>query len=676
MAFAALTIDLNAKLAKFEQDMQRANRSLDTFGAKATAAANGIKTAFGALGGAVAIGSLAAFAKTGIDAADALNDLSSRTGVAVKDLASLKLAAQLSDTSLDGVGKAIQRLNLSVGQAQGGNKAIAESLRALGVNSADARERLFQIADAYKASGGQGRALADIQAVLGKSYTELIPLLEQGGDGLRQMAQESESFAQTMERLAPEAGKFNDEMDKLRQNAASASAEILAKLVPALNEVFERTSTLVSLYQAGGLFNTLVNTAGARDYEEVLSRVRREIALTEEAVAGKRAAGRDSSAFEEKLRGLNAQLAVLLERKASALMEPPPSLASGRGAPGTVNIPTVKTLSGGAKSDPLASLLGQTDIAKLREFEKNVALLNQRFAFGKKDAELYAQAMTILVERTFADNFKQAAEDAAFMSEVLRDGQETINEANQNTRDWLDTVARTKTELIDMVDPVNALVRKLTELDKFEGFIDPEILAAARLEINAQIDALGKVGEKFSELDTFAKKAAENIQDAFADFLFDPFGKGLKGMLQGFGQTIQRMIADAVAADLTKWLFGDLVRGGSGSGVAGGLLTSIGNLFGFANGGIMTSAGPLPLQRYAAGGIASSPQLALFGEGSRPEAYVPLPDGRNIPVKMQGGGGNTIIVNVNGTSAPDVRRAAAQGAREALGMLEGARRYG
>lgn len=40
---------------------------------------------------------------------------------------------------------------------------------------------------------------------------------------------------------------------------------------------------------------------------------------------------------------------------------------------------------------------------------------------------------------------------------------------------------------------------------------------------------------------------------------------------------------------------------------------------------------------YSNGGIARSPQVSVFGEGARPEAYVPLPDGRSIPVTMQGG---------------------------------------
>jgi hypothetical protein len=70
----------------------------------------------------------------------------------------------------------------------------------------------------------------------------------------------------------------------------------------------------------------------------------------------------------------------------------------------------------------------------------------------------------------------------------------------------------------------------------------------------------------------------------------------------------------------------------------------------FASGGVMTGSGPMPLHKYANGGVANKPQMALFGEGSTPEAFVPLPDGRSIPVTMQGRGGsgqsNHVEVNV------------------------------
>jgi hypothetical protein len=73
----------------------------------------------------------------------------------------------------------------------------------------------------------------------------------------------------------------------------------------------------------------------------------------------------------------------------------------------------------------------------------------------------------------------------------------------------------------------------------------------------------------------------------------------------------------------------------------------------FAKGGIMTEMGPMMMKKYARGGVATGPQMALYGEGSQNEAYVPLPDGRRIPVAMQGGGGGTtsVVVNVDATGS-------------------------
>lgn len=90
----------------------------------------------------------------------------------------------------------------------------------------------------------------------------------------------------------------------------------------------------------------------------------------------------------------------------------------------------------------------------------------------------------------------------------------------------------------------------------------------------------------------------------------------------------------------------------------------------FANGGIMSSSGSLSLQKYAKGGIANSPQIALFGEGSMNEAYVPLPDGRSIPVTMKSAdgknsnetvGGNNITVQINVNQADGSSNSATTG---------------
>lgn len=116
-------------------------------------------------------------------------------------------------------------------------------------------------------------------------------------------------------------------------------------------------------------------------------------------------------------------------------------------------------------------------------------------------------------------------------------------------------------------------------------------------------------------------------------------GTGLLGGLLGAlglggGSKVAQANITAGVVNLTGGVGAGGLLGG-GSGLFGGLFDWVKGLFNFEDGGVMTSRGPLPLHFYAGGGIATSPQLALFGEGRTPEAYVPLPDGRSIPVSIK-----------------------------------------
>ena len=97
--------------------------------------------------------------------------------------------------------------------------------------------------------------------------------------------------------------------------------------------------------------------------------------------------------------------------------------------------------------------------------------------------------------------------------------------------------------------------------------------------------------------------------------------------------------------------FGSIFAGGfsGGTPTAGGDVPT--NVTTSANGNIMTGDGPMKLKKYSSGGIAKSPQFSIFGEGDLPEAYVPLPDGRSIPVKISGqavgGGGDVYNISVS-----------------------------
>ncbi len=63
------------------------------------------------------------------------------------------------------------------------------------------------------------------------------------------------------------------------------------------------------------------------------------------------------------------------------------------------------------------------------------------------------------------------------------------------------------------------------------------------------------IGQAYSELTQFGIQAARNIQDAFAEFLFNPFEEGLKGMLKSFGDMVRRMLAQIASSYLLRGLF-------------------------------------------------------------------------------------------------------------------------
>ena len=160
-----------------------------------------------------------------------------------------------------------------------------------------------------------------------------------------------------------------------------------------------------------------------------------------------------------------------------------------------------------------------------------------------------------------------------------------------------------------------------------------------------------------------------SAMDKFTDTLVDGLANG-KLEFAGFVEYILKeflriqvakqmaMLAESVGGSGGSGILGALFNGamswaggagasGGGNGMAAGSAGAVSSNLGasqagysskyFANGGIMTEYGELALKKYAKGGVAREPQVAIYGEGSGAEAYVPLPDGRSIPVTMSGG---------------------------------------
>ena len=142
---------------------------------------------------------------------------------------------------------------------------------------------------------------------------------------------------------------------------------------------------------------------------------------------------------------------------------------------------------------------------------------------------------------------------------------------------------------------------------------------------------------RLSEAQEKMRQSADEWRDATKDVtktFIDDLKEG-KSAAEAFGDVLSK-IADKLENELLDSLFG----GGKASG--GGLF---GNLFGSLFGGgfsrspqaMMAIANP-GMGLYADGGVSDRP--AIFGEAG-PEAAVPLPDGRRIPVDLGDHAGGT-----------------------------------
>ena len=228
---------------------------------RATAALRSVQTSLGglstmaarimpqltALTGAFSVGGIAAFAKQAIDAADALNDMSDRTGLTVRNLAEWQLAIKLGDATMDDMATGLR--NLSIYLVDNGDK-----LRAAGITAKDARGAFMQLADLFKAmpEGPERAALAN--EIFKKSGQALLPVMLRGSEALEDSAKKSRAFADAMDDLAPKAAIFNDTLDEIGVNLKSGAFSAinpymdgLLKMAKTFNEATQSATGLKNM---------------------------------------------------------------------------------------------------------------------------------------------------------------------------------------------------------------------------------------------------------------------------------------------------------------------------------------------------------------------------------------------------------------------------------------------
>jgi tape measure domain-containing protein len=265
---------------------------------------------------------------------------------------------------------------------------------------------------------------------------------------------------------------------------------------------------------------------------------------------------------------------------------------------------------------------------------------------------------------------------------ALAETELTLKEAINNEEGEA-TIARYKREAVALQGLIEAkrglLIKEqeakmFRDIDKYQEKDRQEIERQTQEINDALIDNFrrtGSLGKAFVE--TFKQELRQQVFKVVVQPLLDPFVEAMRRAINIVADYLYTEIGKALQTAMAGNGFsggggfanfiGGLWGGGAGAGASIGGASFSGAAAGFdyssvpfvfAKGGVMTPHGELPLRAYQQGGIADRPQMAIYGEGSMNEAFVPLPDGRRIPVHLQNSATNNFnveVVNALGVSA-------------------------
>jgi hypothetical protein len=276
--------------------------------------------------------------------------------------------------------------------------------------------------------------------------------------------------------------------------------------------------------------------------------------------------------------------------------------ASGTGrGPTNARRPTRAIEGAGVSGDlvDIKKLTEQTRTA-VEEYDAQILKLARSLQAGAIDQDLYnrglKQANDLLAKSTAPPKAATAAATAA-----AREAAEAIRKQANAYEDvytkGLAAIEGLRTPLEEQLATYHEQRYALEQLAAtYPNLATEAAEALKRLEVEG-LEPITITAEKIfprkerEELNVFFEEASRGFQNLLADFLFDPFKDGLRGMLQGFGDMLQRMAAEAVAAQIAQKLFGTGV--GTGTGSSAGWLQMAGNLFMsyWAGSGTMNSQG-------------------------------------------------------------------------------------
>lgn len=230
-------------------NLKAVSAQMKDIGDKATAAGQSLK-GLSMVAGAIDV-ALAGLAYKSGAAADDLNTLSKVTGIGTDALQKYKLSADLVDVSVEAIAKSQQKLKKNMLGALDGTNDQAQYFEQLGVNITNADGSLRDAGDVFdetiEALGkmtNETERDAIAMALMGKSATELNPLIEDGGETYKKVADlmANNGLEIVDQETIDKANQFNDYLDEIKATWGAAISTIGMQLAGYLAPVLEKVA--------------------------------------------------------------------------------------------------------------------------------------------------------------------------------------------------------------------------------------------------------------------------------------------------------------------------------------------------------------------------------------------------------------------------------------------------
>lgn len=203
-----------------------------------------------------------------IEAADEMDDLAQKTGIAVDELQALKLAASMEDVSDRDLASSIRKLNAELAKADGDSTSKAAlTFKALGINIKDANGQVISASTAMAGMANSFKGMADganksniAMEMGGRGLVNMIPLLNKGSEELQKWKdiQKGMGFAFTQEDMDL-ADAFGKAVKLVKETFAALGVVIAKELLPGLTTTAEYFAEGA---KEGGTLNAIVKALG------------------------------------------------------------------------------------------------------------------------------------------------------------------------------------------------------------------------------------------------------------------------------------------------------------------------------------------------------------------------------------------------------------------------------